>query len=52
MGSLSPTCPKSVVSVISEILAGRRTFNTRQIAALVQRFHVAADAFIEHDAAR
>ena len=39
-------------SVISEILAGRRTFNTRQIAALVQRFHVAADAFIEHDAAR
>ena len=38
-------------SVISEILAGRRTFNTRQIAALVQRFHVAADAFIEHDAA-
>jgi HTH-type transcriptional regulator / antitoxin HigA len=34
-------------SVISEILAGRRTFNTRQIAALVQRFHVGADAFIE-----
>lgn len=34
-------------SVISEILAGRRRLNTRQIAALVQRFHVGADAFIE-----
>lgn len=34
-------------SVISEILAGRRTLNTRQIAALVERFHVRADAFIE-----
>uniref|UniRef100_UPI00333FE2FF helix-turn-helix domain-containing protein n=1 Tax=Castellaniella defragrans TaxID=75697 RepID=UPI00333FE2FF len=34
-------------SVISEILAGRRTLNTRQIAALVGRFHVGADAFIE-----
>lgn len=34
-------------SVISEILAGRRMFNTRQIAALVERFHVGADAFIE-----
>ncbi|MDR2220464.1 MAG: transcriptional regulator [Methylobacillus sp.] len=34
-------------SVISEILAGRRLLNTRQIAALVERFHVGADAFIE-----
>ena len=34
-------------SVMSEILAGRRTLNTRQIAALVERFHVGADAFIE-----
>lgn len=34
-------------SVISEILAGRRALNTRQIAALVQRFRVRADAFIE-----
>lgn len=34
-------------SVISEILAGRRVLNTRQIAALVKRFHVGADAFIE-----
>jgi len=33
--------------VISEILAGRRMFNARQIAALVERFHVGADAFIE-----
>lgn len=33
-------------SVISEILAGRRTFNTRQVAALAERFHVRADAFI------
>lgn len=34
-------------SVISEVLAGRRMLNTRQIAALVERFHVGADAFIE-----
>lgn len=34
-------------SVVSEILAGRRTLNTRQITALVERFHVGADAFIE-----
>lgn len=34
-------------SVMSEILAGRRMLNTRQIAALVERFHVGADAFIE-----
>jgi HTH-type transcriptional regulator/antitoxin HigA len=34
-------------SVMSEILAGRRMLNTRQIAALVERFHVRADAFIE-----
>ncbi|MDR2837567.1 MAG: transcriptional regulator [Azonexus sp.] len=33
-------------SVISEILAGRRLLNTRQIAALVERFRVSADAFI------
>jgi HTH-type transcriptional regulator/antitoxin HigA len=38
-------------SVISEILAGRRMFNTRQIAALVERFHVGADAFIERSGA-
>ncbi|AOB29696.1 hypothetical protein AKI39_01880 [Bordetella sp. H567] len=38
-------------SVISEILAGRRSFNTRQIAALVSRFHVGADAFIERSGA-
>jgi HTH-type transcriptional regulator/antitoxin HigA len=35
-------------SVISEILADRRALNTRQIAALVERFHVSADAFIQH----
>ncbi|MDR2195060.1 MAG: transcriptional regulator [Gallionellaceae bacterium] len=34
-------------SVISEILSGRRLLNARQIAALVTRFHVSADAFIE-----
>jgi len=34
-------------SVLSEILAGRRMLNTRQITALVERFHVSADAFIE-----
>lgn len=34
-------------SVISEILADRRILNTRQIAALVERFHVSADAFIQ-----
>jgi HTH-type transcriptional regulator/antitoxin HigA len=39
-------------SVISAILAGRRTFNTRQVAALADRFHVSADAFIERDGAR
>ncbi len=33
-------------SVMSEILAGRRMLNTRQIAALVERFHVGAGAFI------
>jgi HTH-type transcriptional regulator/antitoxin HigA len=38
-------------SVISEILAARRMLNTRQIAALVERFHVGADAFIEHGGA-
>jgi HTH-type transcriptional regulator/antitoxin HigA len=34
-------------SVISEILSGRRLLNARQIAALVERFRVSADAFIE-----
>ena len=38
-------------SVMSEILAGRRMLNTRQIAALVERFHVGADAFIERSRA-
>lgn len=39
-------------SVVSQILAGRRMLNTRQIAALVARFGVGADAFIEpHPAA-
>lgn len=38
-------------SVISEILAGRRMLNTRQIAALSQRFHISADAFIERGGA-
>jgi len=33
--------------VVSEILAGRRMLNTRQIAALVARFGVSADLFIE-----
>jgi len=33
--------------VVSEILAGRRMLNTRQIAALVGRFNTSADVFIE-----
>lgn len=33
-------------SVISAILAGHRKLNTRQIAALAQRFHVSADVFL------
>jgi HTH-type transcriptional regulator/antitoxin HigA len=33
--------------VVSEILSGRRMLNTRQIAALVARFGVSADALIE-----
>ena len=33
--------------VVSEILSGRRVLNTRQIAALVARFGVSADLFIE-----
>jgi len=33
-------------SVVSQILSGRRALNTRQIAALVARFGVSADAFI------
>lgn len=38
-------------SAISEILAGRRTLNARQIAALSKRFSISADAFIEHPGA-
>ncbi|HTK02313.1 MAG TPA: transcriptional regulator [Bordetella sp.] len=34
-------------SVVSEILAGRRMLNIRQIAALTKRFNVGAAAFIE-----
>jgi len=37
-------------SVVSQALSGQRMLNTRQIAALVQRFGVSADAFIEHQA--
>jgi len=33
--------------VVSEILAGRRTLNARQIAGLSKRFGISADAFIE-----
>jgi len=33
--------------VVSEILAGRRMLNTRQIAALVGRFNTSADVFID-----
>jgi len=33
--------------VVSELLSGRRMFNARQIAALVARFGVSADVFIE-----
>lgn len=33
--------------VVSEILSGHRMLNARQIAALVARFHVSADLFIE-----
>jgi len=35
-------------SVVSQILSGQRSLNTRQIAALSARFKVSADAFIEH----
>lgn len=34
-------------SVISELLSGHRILNARQIAALVARFHVGADVFLE-----
>ena len=34
-------------SVVSQILAGRRALNTRQIAALARRFHISADALID-----
>lgn len=34
-------------SVVSQILAGRRVLNTRQVAALAQRFHISADALID-----
>jgi len=37
-------------SVVSQVLSGQRGLNTRQIAALVRRFGVSADAFIEHQA--
>jgi len=37
--------------VVSEILAGRRILNTRQIAALVSRFNVSADLFIDRSLA-
>lgn len=33
-------------SVVSEILAGKRQLNVRQIRALVERFQVPADLFI------
>ncbi|NYT61875.1 transcriptional regulator [Alcaligenaceae bacterium] len=33
--------------VVSEILSGRRMLNARQIAALVGRFNVSADLFVE-----
>jgi HTH-type transcriptional regulator/antitoxin HigA len=33
--------------VVSEILSGRRMLNTRQVAALVARFGISADALIE-----
>lgn len=33
--------------VVSEILSGRRMLNARQIAALVARFRLSADLFIE-----
>ncbi|MFO1216996.1 MAG: transcriptional regulator [Burkholderiaceae bacterium] len=32
--------------VVSEVLAGKRTLNVRQIAALAKRFGVAADVFL------
>jgi len=35
-------------SVVSQILSGQRSLNTRQIAALSARFKVSADAFIEY----
>jgi len=34
-------------SVVSQILSGRRLLNARQIAALVARFRIGADALIE-----
>ena len=39
-------------SVVSQILAGRRLLNTRQIAALTARFRISADALIERRAER
>jgi len=35
-------------SVVSQILSGQRSLNTRQIAALSTRFKVSADVFIEY----
>jgi len=37
-------------SVVSQVLSGQRALNMRQIAALVRRFGVSADAFIDHHA--
>jgi len=34
-------------SVVSQLLSGQRTLNTRQIAALTRRFGISADALIE-----
>jgi len=33
--------------IVSEILAGKRQLNTRQISKLAERFHLSADLFIE-----
>ena len=37
-------------SVVSQFLAGKRSLNARQIAALAARFHLSADVFLEHPA--
>lgn len=38
-------------SVVSQVLAGKRALNARQIARLCARFGVGADAFLPHDEA-